>query len=70
MYKFCEIIDLVTMKEVWNYKINNEVFCDNSRIVEIWSTPGPKKLGLKALNRKICWEIDKKTLKAWKVRFE
>ena len=58
------------MREVWSFGINDKALHDNLRIIEIWSAPRPEGLGLGALNRLVCWETDKSTLKTWKVKTE
>ena len=58
------------MREVWSLRVNDKTLHDNSRIVGTWSTLKLKKLGLKTLNRMICWETDSKTPKVWKVRLK
>ena len=47
------MIDLVTMKEIWSFEVNDKIFYDNLRIIGIWFALGPKKLGLGAFNKMI-----------------
>ena len=57
-HRSCRMINPVTMREVWSLGIDDETLYDNSRIVEIWSALGPERLGLKALNKIVCWKTD------------
>ena len=47
------MIDLVTMKKVWSFRINNKGLYNDSKIVRILSALGPKKLDLKTFNKMI-----------------
>ena len=62
------MIDPVIMREVKSYRMNDKTLHNDLRIVWTWFALGPKKLGLKALNRIVYWEIDWKISKTWKVR--
>ena len=42
------------MREVWSLRVNDKAFCDDSRIVGIWSTLKLEKLGLGAFNKMGC----------------
>ena len=64
----CQMLDLITMREVWSFAINDKVLYNNSKNVEIWSALGLKGLGLGALNKMVYWETDWGSSKAWKIR--
>ena len=68
MHGSYQMIYPVIIRKVCSFKINDKIFHNNWRIVKIWSALGPKKLGLGALNRIVCWETNWKTLTAWKIR--
>ena len=58
MHESYQMIDLIIMGEVWSLKMNNKALYNNLKIVKTWFVLEFKKLGLKAFNRKIWWEIN------------